>query len=205
MWELAETQAENICEFGFQKWQINHCGLSAMAKHTSEVLPSRLLAVLRVCRVCSHHCMKVSWWLLLTPWNNFSSFSSSSTFLLARPLNELLFFNYIQAGGGQKQVIKLCITHITCMERHESQRSRHYSVYAFLNKYLRLALPLLVFCVLRFRDWGACWTASFTASSQKPMLELWVSPQILLESEPQLVRALVFTDPHAELLRVVCE
>ena len=25
-----------------------------------QVLPSRLLAVLRVCRVCSHHCMKVS-------------------------------------------------------------------------------------------------------------------------------------------------
>lgn len=53
-------------------------------------LPSRLLAVLRVCRVCSHHCMKVSFWLLLIPWNNFSSFSSSSTFLLARPLVELL-------------------------------------------------------------------------------------------------------------------
>lgn len=33
------------------------------------------------------------------------------------------------------------------------------------------------------------------------MLELWVSPQILLESEPQLVQVLVFTDPHTELLR----
>lgn len=74
-----------------------------------------------------------------------------------------------------------------------------------LNKYLRLALPLLFFCVLPFRDGGGCWTASFTASSQKPMLELWVSPQILLESEPQLVQELVFTDPHTELLRDVCE
>lgn len=37
------------------------------------------------------------------------------------------------------------------------------------------------------------------------MLELWVSPQILLESEPQLVQELVFTDPHTELLRGVCD
>lgn len=37
------------------------------------------------------------------------------------------------------------------------------------------------------------------------MLELWVSPQILLESEPQFVLELVFTEPHTELLRDVCE
>lgn len=37
------------------------------------------------------------------------------------------------------------------------------------------------------------------------MLELWVSPQILLESEPQLVQGLVLTDPHTELLRGVCK
>ena len=66
-------------------------------------------------------------------------------------------------------------------------------------------MPLLFFCVLPFLDWAGCWTASFTASSQKPMLELWVSPQILLESEPQLVQELVFTDPHTELLRAVCD
>ncbi len=51
--------------------------------------PSRLLAVFSVCRVCSHHCIKPSWFLL-PPWNSFSSFSSSSTFLLALPLLLLL-------------------------------------------------------------------------------------------------------------------
>lgn len=63
-------------------------------------------------------------------------------------------------------------------------------------------MPLLFFCVLPFLGWGGGWTASFTASSQKPMFELWVSPQILLESD-QLV--LVFTDPHTELLRDGCD
>lgn len=68
---------------------------TAFAKHVYEqVSPSRLLAVLRVCRVCSHHCMKVSCLPLLTPWNSFSSFSSSSAFLLARPLPELLCKKY---------------------------------------------------------------------------------------------------------------
>lgn len=81
---------ENISEFGSQNWPVNSSGWSDFAKHIFKDVPSRLLAVLRVCRVCSHHCIKVSCWLLLTPWNNFSSFSSSSTFLLARPLKELL-------------------------------------------------------------------------------------------------------------------
>lgn len=36
------------------------------------------------------------------------------------------------------------------------------------------------------------------------MLELWVSPQMLLESEVQLVLQLVFTEPQTELLRDVC-
>lgn len=35
------------------------------------------------------------------------------------------------------------------------------------------------------------------------MFEFWVSPQMLPESEPQLV--LVLMDPHTELLRDVCE
>ncbi|TNN37639.1 hypothetical protein EYF80_052196 [Liparis tanakae] len=67
--------------------------------------------------------------------------------------------------------------------------------------YPRLALPLLFFCVPPFFVWGGGWTASFTASSQKPRLALWVSPQMLLESEPQLEQMLVFTEPHTELLR----
>lgn len=65
-------------------------------------------------------------------------------------------------------------------------------------------MPLLFFCVLPFLAWGAGWTASFTASSQKPMLELWVSPQTLLESDPQLALTLVFIEPHTEVLRGVC-
>lgn len=100
--ELAGRHTENICEFGFQKRSINSCGWSAFAERIFKVLPSRLLAVLRVCRVCSHHCMKVSCWLLLTPWNNFSSFSSSSTFLLARPLKELLH-KYVQIKDEDKR------------------------------------------------------------------------------------------------------
>lgn len=72
-----------------------------------------------------------------------------------------------------------------------------------LNKYLWLALPLLFFCALPFLLGGGCWVASFTASSQKPMLELWVSPQILL-SEAQLVQVFVFTEPQTEFDRDVC-
>lgn len=68
--------------------------------------PSKLLAVLRVCRVCSHHCMKVSCWLLLTPWNNFSSFSSSSTFLLTRPLKELLG---VDKQKHRKKSLRSCV------------------------------------------------------------------------------------------------
>lgn len=74
-----------------------------------------------------------------------------------------------------------------------------------MKTYLRLALPLLFFCVLPFLVWGGGWTASFTASSQKPMLELCASPQTLLESDPQLVDALVLIEPHTEVLRGVCE
>lgn len=37
------------------------------------------------------------------------------------------------------------------------------------------------------------------------MLELCVSPQTLLESDPQLVEILVFIEPHTEVLRGVCE
>lgn len=73
------------------------------------------------------------------------------------------------------------------------------------KRYLRFALPLLFFCALLFLGCGGGWAASFTASSQKPMLELWVSPQILLDSEPQLAQGLVLTDPHTELLRGVCK
>lgn len=69
-------------------------------------------------------------------------------------------------------------------------------------------MPLLFLCALLFLDCGGAGgggcAASLTASSQKPMLELWASPQMLLESEPQLVQGLVFTDPHTELLRGVC-
>lgn len=79
-----------------------------------------------------------------------------------------------------------------------------FPVEMFQKRYLRFALPLLFFCVLLFLGGGGGWAASLTASSQKPMLELWVSPQMLLESEPQLVQGLVLTDPHTELLRVVC-
>lgn len=81
---------------------------------------------------------------------------------------------------------------------------RVFPVDAFQKRYLRFALPLLFLCVLLFLDCGGGWAASLTASSQKPMLELWASPQMLLESEPQLVQGLVFTDPHTELLRGVC-
>lgn len=79
------------------------------------------------------------------------------------------------------------------------------STFLDTEKYLRLALPLLFFCVLPFLLWEGGWTASFTASSQKPMLELCVSPQTLLESDPQLVEILVFIEPHTEVLRGVCE
>lgn len=75
-------------------------------------LPSRLLAVLRVWRVCSHHCMKPSCWLFVTPWNNFSSFSSSSTFLLARPLNELL---YKSNTRNNKRILRM-----TCISNNPS-------------------------------------------------------------------------------------
>lgn len=44
------------------------------------LLPSKLLAVLSAWSICSHHWVNPSW-ALLTPWNNFNSFSSSSTFL----------------------------------------------------------------------------------------------------------------------------
>lgn len=102
------------------------------------------------------------------------------------------------------------------IQRQEENKKVSNSYYSYLSKfffksdfysgtpdkYLRLALPLLFFCVLPFLGWGGGWTASFTASSQKPMFELWVSPQILLESD-QLV--LVFTDPHTELLRDGCD
>lgn len=37
------------------------------------------------------------------------------------------------------------------------------------------------------------------------MLELCVSPQTLLESDPQLVGILVFVEPHTEVLRGACE
>lgn len=97
----------------------------------------------------------------------------------------------------------MCITHILHVESHAFLSSETFFYFGVVNKYLRLALPLLFFCVLTFLGWGGCCTASFTASSQKPMLEFWVSPQILLGSEPQLV--LVFTDPHTELLRDVCD
>lgn len=66
-----------------------------------------------------------------------------------------------------------------------------------------MALPLLFFCVLPFLGWGAGWTASLTASSQKPMLALGGSPQTLLESPPQLEETLVLMEPHTELLRGV--
>lgn len=200
MWELAGKQTGDILALGFQEQSINNCGWSAFVKHTFKNLPSRLLAVFRVCRVCSHHCMKVSCWLLLTPWNNFSSFSSSSTFLLARPLNELLYKNIKMQ---EKKKMSLCITH-TLPKSCLSEVVMFFYL-GTLNQYLRLALPLLFFCVLPFLDWGGGCTASLTASSQKPMLELWVSPQILFESVPQLVQELVFTDPHTELLRDVCE
>lgn len=75
----------------------------------------------------------------------------------------------------------------------------------FQKRYLRFALPLLFFCALLFLGCGGGWAASLTASSQKPMLELWASPQMLLESEPQLAQGLVLTDPHTELLRDVCK
>lgn len=77
--------------------------------------------------------------------------------------------------------------------------------FLFQKTNLRFALPLLFLCALLFLDCGGGWAASLTASSQKPMLELWASPQMLLESEPQLVQGLVFTDPHTELLRGVCK
>lgn len=70
------------------------------------------------------------------------------------------------------------------------------------SSYLRLALPLF-FCAFPFLVGGGCWTASFTASSQKPMLELCVSPQIPLESAAQFEQGVMFTDPHTELLRDV--
>lgn len=148
--------------------------------HNKAGLPSRLLAVLRVCSVCSHHCMKVSCWLLDTPWNNLSSFSSSSAFLLARPPRELL--------------------------TGETHPEDHFSSCWTLREaeaYLRLALPLLLFCALPFLGWGGGCTASLTASSQKPMLALWGSPQTLLESDPQLVEMLVLLEPHTEVLRGV--
>lgn len=66
-------------------------------------------------------------------------------------------------------------------------------------------MPLLFFCAVPFLAWGGGWAASFTASSQKPALALWGSPQTLLESEPQLVDMLVFREPHTEALRGVCE
>lgn len=62
-------------------------------------------------------------------------------------------------------------------------------------------MPLLFFCVLPFLGGGGGWTASLTASSQKPMLALWGSPQTLLESDPQLVEMLVLMEPHTEVLR----
>lgn len=144
-----------------------------------------------MCRVCSHHCMKVSCGLFVTPWNNFSSFSSSSTFLLTRPLNELLF----KSNTGHQKLHSKDYLSSCCIQ----------SKFIGMRKYLTLALPLLFFCVLPFLVWGGGWTASFTASSQKPILELCVSPQTLLESDPQLVEMLVFIDPHTEVLRGVWE
>lgn len=135
--------------------------------------------------------MKVSCWLFVTPWNNFSSFSSSSTFLFTRPLNELL-----QKSNSRNNNYTL---RMAC-----SPATPHLS-FLDIKEYLRLALPLLFFCVLPFLVCGGGWTASFTASSQKPMLELCVSPQTLLESDPQLVEILVFIEPHTEVLRGVCE
>ena len=52
-------------------------------------------------------------------------------------------------------------------------------------------------------SWGACWT-SFTASSQKPMLAFWASPQMLLGSEPQLAPEPGLTAPHTEELSEGC-
>lgn len=66
-------------------------------------------------------------------------------------------------------------------------------------------MPLPFFCVLPFLGWGGWgggWTASLTASSQKPMLALGGSPQTL-ESAPQLVEMLVLMEPHTEVLRGV--
>lgn len=79
-----------------------------------------------------------------------------------------------------------------------------FPVEMFQKRYLRFALPLLFFCALLFLGCGGGWAASLTASSQNPMLELWASLQMLLESEPQLAQGLVLTDPHAELLRDGC-
>lgn len=142
--------------------------------------------------------MKVSFWLLLIPWNNFSSFSSSSTFLLARPLVELLQESIEEAEDRQ-----CCVRLMEVLLFFSFFLSLFCHVVQII--YLRFALPLLFLCALLFLDCGGGGAASFTASSQKPMLELWASPQMLLESEPQLVQGLVFTDPHTELLRDVCK
>lgn len=61
-------------------------------------------------------------------------------------------------------------------------------------------MPLLFFCALGFLAGGGAWA---TSSSQKPMLELVLSPQMLL-SPPQLgAPPLVATEPHTEGLRAV--
>lgn len=108
--------------------------------------------------------------------------------------------SYFRCTYRGRRKTKRCQTLITHIFQSFFFKSDFYS--GTPDKYLRLALPLLFFCVLPFLGWGGGWTASFTASSQKPMFELWVSPQILLESD-QLV--LVFTDPHTELLRDGCD
>lgn len=59
--------------------------------------------------------------------------------------------------------------------------------------YLRLTFPLF-FCGLFFRVVGGG-AVSFTASSQKPRLEFWVSPQMLLSELQWLV---LLTEPHTE-------
>lgn len=119
---------------------------------------------------------------------------------LARSQSYFMCTNKCRMRTKNKSQWDPCITHILDVV----DQGRIFLYFGIL-KYLRLALPLLFFWVLLFLGWGGCWTASFTASSQKPILELWVSPQMLLGSEPQLEQVLGLTDPHTELLKDVCE